>query len=213
MMSIPQKLRNLRKNSGITVGALADSCGVSQAFLSQIEGGVRKPKVELLEKLAAALGVSAAYFFDETPTGESCIPVEISARCYRIPIYNITCSAGTFRDHPEACVDEYQAFSVTVCPDKDAGAIRVKGDSMAPEVLDGDLVFFSRDRRIKRNDLVVVMVDNEGLALKRYQPIGSGDPPEQVALISANPKYPARVVLPSEIVAIHKVIGMHRSLL
>lgn len=139
MMSIPQKLRNLRKNSGITVGALADSCGVSQAFLSQIEGGVRKPKVELLEKLAAALGVSAAYFFDETPTGESCIPVEISARCYRIPIYNITCSAGTFRDHPEACVEEYQAFSVTICPDKDAGGIGVQlcvqlGDALLPIV-------------------------------------------------------------------------------
>lgn len=58
------KIRNIRKNRELTVSALADQAGVSESYISQLESGRIDPSVSLLRKLAVALEVPIAAFFD-----------------------------------------------------------------------------------------------------------------------------------------------------
>jgi len=206
----------LRKYHKWTTLDLEQKSGVSNKSISEYERGIVSPKRENLAKLAAALGVSVESFYpdgDKKGIENNCTFVDLGKEVYLIPIYNINCSAGQFIECPDACIEERIEIPASLCPDKEAGAIRVKGDSMSPEVHEGDMVFFSQNYRIKNNDMVVVMVDNEGLALKRVQFMGDRERPEQYALLSTNPKYPPRVVDAKEIVKMLKVIGIHRSML
>ena len=51
------KLRMVREQLGMTTGQLADLIGVSQPHVSGVERGANKPSLEVLMKIAKALGV------------------------------------------------------------------------------------------------------------------------------------------------------------
>lgn len=57
-MNIGDNMRNIRKRKGMTLQQLADILGCSQQNISQYESGKRTPKLETLQKMAAALEVS-----------------------------------------------------------------------------------------------------------------------------------------------------------
>ncbi|MVA77724.1 helix-turn-helix domain-containing protein [Auraticoccus sp. F435] len=48
-----------RRQAGVSLRQLAESAGVSNPYLSQIERGLRRPSAEVLQQLAKALQVSA----------------------------------------------------------------------------------------------------------------------------------------------------------
>ena len=52
-------IRQQREKSMISLRKLADSAGISNPYLSQIERGLRKPSAEALKKIARALSISA----------------------------------------------------------------------------------------------------------------------------------------------------------
>jgi transcriptional regulator with XRE-family HTH domain len=51
-------IKDLRENAKISLRQLAEQAGVSNAYISQIERGLRKPSAEVLASIAAALRVS-----------------------------------------------------------------------------------------------------------------------------------------------------------
>lgn len=55
--SFGTKLRDHRKKQGMTVQALADTCGISHTYISLIENDKRLPGKKNLPKLAAALNL------------------------------------------------------------------------------------------------------------------------------------------------------------
>jgi transcriptional regulator with XRE-family HTH domain len=69
--TIGQRLKRLRLQRGLSQRELA-APGVSYAYISRIEAGTRQPSVKALRRLAAKLGVSAAYL----ETGSDLDPTE-----------------------------------------------------------------------------------------------------------------------------------------
>lgn len=61
-----QRLRELRRERGVTLRDLADRLGISVSAVSQIERGVLQPSVNRLLALVSALGVPLARVFDES---------------------------------------------------------------------------------------------------------------------------------------------------
>ena len=61
-----EKLRELRKQRGLTLDKLADLAGLSKSYLWELENREsQRPSAEKLTALADALGVAAAYFLEE----------------------------------------------------------------------------------------------------------------------------------------------------
>ena len=52
------RLRELRKKKGLKLVALANKSGVSLAYVSEVERGRKLPSLEILDRLAGALGLS-----------------------------------------------------------------------------------------------------------------------------------------------------------
>ena len=61
---IATNLRDLRSRQGLSLDALASKSGVSRSMISVIERGESSPTAVVLDKLAAALGVTLPSLFD-----------------------------------------------------------------------------------------------------------------------------------------------------
>ena len=72
-MNLSQKIKQLREEKGLSLGKLAETAGVSKAYLSQLENNVSKqPSAEILFKIASALGTTIADLLDK--------PVRVQAK-------------------------------------------------------------------------------------------------------------------------------------
>ncbi len=63
-------LRRLRKSKGLTLQQLADLCGLSQPFLSQLENGKAVPSLSALASVAQALDTTAHSLLMPPPNRE-----------------------------------------------------------------------------------------------------------------------------------------------
>lgn len=58
---IGDKIKQIRKQAGLTQKELAEQLGTTQQNLAQYESGKRNPKIETIEKIANALDVPVSY--------------------------------------------------------------------------------------------------------------------------------------------------------
>ena len=86
--SIGEYIREQREQAKISMRQLAQSAGVSNPYLSQIERGLRKPSADILQQIAKGLRISAEALYvqagileDRPPTrasGPPCWPIRSS---------------------------------------------------------------------------------------------------------------------------------------
>ncbi len=70
-MALGSKLKELRLKRGLSLQDLADLIGASKAHVWDLETGRSKnPTIDLLGKLAKALGTSISDLVDENPDGD-----------------------------------------------------------------------------------------------------------------------------------------------
>jgi len=62
-----QRLRDIRLARGVSGRALAERCGVSPSFISQVESGQVSPSIASLERITRALGVGISDLFEPGP--------------------------------------------------------------------------------------------------------------------------------------------------
>ncbi len=68
-LSLGAKIRENRKARGLTLTEMAEQCGISPSFLSQIERDKANPSVATLKTIARVFGVSLGTFFEEKDSG------------------------------------------------------------------------------------------------------------------------------------------------
>jgi transcriptional regulator with XRE-family HTH domain len=81
--TIGERIRDLRKESGLTLNQLAEATGLSIGHLSQVERGLSAPTIRHLQSIAEALGVRMTWFFDEeapAPASEKGVIVRAARR-------------------------------------------------------------------------------------------------------------------------------------
>ena len=66
-INIGEKIKELRKEKGMSIADLANKSELSPSLISQIERNMVTPSIVSLWKIAQSLQVSVGYFFDEEP--------------------------------------------------------------------------------------------------------------------------------------------------
>lgn len=66
-MTIGEKIRTLRTKKGLTQKQLGDLCGMADSAIRRYENGRANPKIETLQRIAAALDVKICYSEDGKP--------------------------------------------------------------------------------------------------------------------------------------------------
>ncbi|CAM3949185.1 HTH-type transcriptional regulator PuuR [Bordetella tumbae] len=78
------EVKNLRKARAYSLQMLAQRCGKSIGYLSQLERGLAKPTIGAMQEIARALGVQISWFFPEgKPEDPSDDGIVVRAECRR----------------------------------------------------------------------------------------------------------------------------------
>ena len=77
---ISENIKSLRKKLGWSQEFLAEKTGVSAPYITQIEVGKRTPSLDIVEKLAFALGVEYKTLFETTLNSTTIDSIEFSKK-------------------------------------------------------------------------------------------------------------------------------------
>ena len=208
MTLFAHRLKELREQKGLKQKELAKLVNVSQKTISAYETGRAQPPSETLQQLAKIFGVTVDFLLGlaDSPVSE---PLNFEKYKVRyIPIYNGVC-AGNTGTYPEGNV----VIDHIPIPAHLNGkfGIRVYGDSMEPDIKDGDFVVVDPDIEVQQGDKIVVILEEP------YSPTPCAfvkifrKQNGFVVLQSINPNYPPIVLQrPFHIRIVGKVVGLHR---
>ena len=79
-LNLGQKVKSLRQRRGLSLQQVAESAGLSEPLLAQIEGEVVAPPVATLLKISRALSVNIGYFFQDQDVEKRAVVVPRNER-------------------------------------------------------------------------------------------------------------------------------------
>lgn len=190
-MTIGERIKQRRKELGLSVDELADKLGKNRATIYRYESNeIEKLPTTVLEPLADVLGVSPGFLmgWEDEPTIKD--PLDILIEKYdnikpvklkRFPLLGeIACGEPIFADEDrESCVMADMDINADFC-------LTAKGDSMInARINDGDIVFIKEMPMVDNGDIAAVIIDDDA-TLKRvyYYPEDN-----TIQLIAENPKF------------------------
>ena len=82
-LSLGNRLNSMRESRSWTLEMLAERTGLSKAYLSRLESGVRQPSISVLCAVATAFGVSISTLFEQPDEAAECVIVRGGANVIR----------------------------------------------------------------------------------------------------------------------------------
>lgn len=194
-------IKKLRDERGFTQSEVAAYLGVSPQAYGNYELGKREMSADVLKKLARYFGVSTDALLDIEPPEGLFLPVERS-----IAVEIIASVRAGYGGLAETDSDGFApAYGI-----KDAAQyrfFRVKGDSMAPDILEGDLALVHIQNDIESGQLAVVLINGDEGTLKKVKKHS-----DCIELISFNEDYPPRFLKAGEFTIWGRVVETIRRL-
>ena len=78
-IEVGKKIREARRQKGLTQQMLAEAIGIGEVYISQIERGMKMPSLSLFVRIITALDISADYVLrDALPTGKDFVYAEVA---------------------------------------------------------------------------------------------------------------------------------------
>lgn len=166
------RLRQCREQAGLSQKQVAVSLGVKSPSVSNWENGRTNPSSRNLQMLAKLYHVNMEYLTGASDEKAVDIPV-----LGRIP-------AGIPIEAIEDIIDWEEIPKEWVTGDKQYFALKVRGDSMSPEYLDGDVIILRKASDCDSGKDCAVMVDGNDATFKRVRKQGTS-----IVLQPLNPNY------------------------
>ncbi len=182
-----QRLRAWRDGNQFDLDAASRLLGVSGDYLRMIERGVHAPSAPLRAR------------FEELVRGLSFFTAPEVTR--RIPIVSWV-QAGRFTRYEEM-PHSWVEWIDCLCPDPNAFAVRVVGDSMLPKYPPGDLAICMPSYPPKNNGLAVAKIHDESVTFKTVS--FQGEQPERFRFVALNPEYGSMIVKREDLIWIYPV--------
>ncbi|APJ15126.1 LexA family protein [Aeromonas caviae] len=190
-----ERLKALREKEGLSQAALAEKCGwASQSRVGNYEVGARKISADDAIVLAQALRVRPELILfgseDATPPTPNMVIAPPDTR--RIPVLSYV-QAGGWTDVNEIreCDGNLVYITTDLALGERAFAIELKGHSMEPEFVEGDVVLIDPDEHPHPGDFVVAKNGEEAATFKKFRPRGVDDDGKEVfELVPLNDDYP-----------------------
>ena len=152
------RLKELRKQKNISQVELAKEIGVAQPTLSGWESGRFQIDDDNKIKLADFFDVTVDYLMGrEAP----------AVKGVRIPIFG-SVPAGIPLEAIQD-IDGYEEITPALAASGEYFALRIKGDSMAPRICDGDVVIIKKEAAVESGDIAIVLVNGNEATCKEVQ--------------------------------------------
>lgn len=188
-----EQLKILRKKAAMTQAEIAMRIGVDRSTYAKYENGQSEPNFEMAQKLASLFGVTVDFLIGSPPTkGTSGVWVPVLGDV----------AAGVPIEAVENIVD-YEEIDTSLAATGEFFGLRIKGASMAPRILDGDVVIVRKQSDAETGDTAVVLVNGDSATVKKIKKM-----PDGIQLIPTNPAYDPMYYTAAEVEALPvRIIG------
>lgn len=176
-MTFAQKLQTLRKRNKITQEKLAQMIGVERSSIGKYETTQTIPSNDILIKIANLFNVTTDYLLGNTASSEP-----PKKRGNRIPVLG-NVSAGIPID-AITDIEDYEEIDEEMAKAGEFVGLRIKGDSMEPRMVSGDIVIVRIQNTANDGDTAIVLINGDEATCKKIKKT-----PDGIMLISTNPNY------------------------
>ena len=173
--NVGQRIFEARKRRKISRKEVADFLQVHETTIKRYEdGNTKKLPTDRLEKIAKYLNTSIEYLMgweeEQKPQGIK-IPV-LGTVAAGIPISAVE-DILDYEEIPQSWQNQGEFFG-----------LRIKGDSMKPDINDGDTVIVKQQSTANNGDVVIALVNGDDATCKKFEKLDNG-----IMLISNNSEY------------------------
>lgn len=153
-------LKQLRAEKGYSQQKLAEKLNVSRSTVAMWEVGASEPGMQMIQQIADILSVSIGDIFGENSKQKP--------KKRTIPVLGVI-PAGMPIEAIEDIID-YEDLSPEEADDShNYFGLRIRGNSMYPEYLDGDTIIVRQQDTAETGDDAVVMVNGDDATFKRIK--------------------------------------------
>lgn len=186
-------LKGLRENKHLSTREVYDLVKVSNSYLSLVENGYRRASAGVLKKLASVydvdyldLYVKAGYadLAEYEKINKNIQGLDKKTESSAVVFVYGTIPAGVPMECIEDIIDTEEISSDMLKGNKQYFGLKIKGDSMSPEYLDGDTIILEKVNDCESGQDVVVMVNGNDGTFKRFFKNESG-----IILQPLNPEF------------------------
>jgi repressor LexA len=173
MKSIGERIKDARKSAGLTQLELAKKTDLSRSYIGDIEKDRYNPSVSTLQLIATATNTPLEDLLPSTKTASP------TGRGVRIPVLGRVV-AGIPIEAVEEILD-YEEITPELAASGDFFALKIRGHSMEPRMMEGDVVIVRRQDDVESGDVAIVLVNGNEATVKRVK-----KQPEGITLIATN---------------------------
>lgn len=173
MKSIGERIKDARKSAGLTQLELAKKTELSRSYIGDIEKDRYNPSVSTLQLIATATNTPLENLLPSSKTPSS------TGRGVRIPVLGRVV-AGIPLEAVEEILD-YEEITPELAATGDFFALKIRGHSMEPRMLDGDVVIVKRQDDVESGDIAIILVNGNEATVKRVKKQTDG-----ITLIATN---------------------------
>lgn len=170
------RIKELRLSKAIKQVDFAKMLGVSQATVSGWESDKYQPDRDTLIKMASYFDVSVDYLIGNSPIKKE------KKKGVQVPVLGDV-RAGYPMEAVENIVD-YEEIDEETARRGEFFALRIKGDSMEPRFVEGDVVIVRKQETADSGDIVVALVNGDSATIKKLKRHQNG-----ITLMPTNPTY------------------------
>lgn len=182
---------------GMSSTEFANRVGVSRAYIYMLKRGKRYkaekdviPSVDTIEKLAKAMMMSSGELMALITEKDKTTHKE--GKSASIPLVGRV--AAGMPIHAEDNIIGYVDIPKRVAEQNDMFALLIKGNSMYPEIKDGDIVVVRKQTVVENRDIAIVRINGEDATCKKIEITDKG-----IALIPINPEYESKFFTKEEV--------------
>lgn len=202
-----KRLKNLLTEYELTQNQLSKILGVSESTVGKwiLEKSI--PRMGVIQKLSEYFNVPKSYFLEPAEKNEN----NNITRGVRIPILGRVVAGIPLEAITD--IEGYEEITPKMASLGEYFALRIKGHSMEPQILDNDVVICKCQSDVESGNIAIVLVNGDEATCKQIK-----KSPEGVTLIGFNPLvYPPHFYSNKEIETlpvnvIGKVVELRRSL-
>lgn len=171
-----KRLKMLREEKGLTQKDLAEKLSLTPKAISFYELGSREPSGDALIRMAHILGTTTDYLLGNSIIKEADQKV---SRGVRIPVLGRVV-AGIPIEAVEEILD-YEEITPELAATGEFFALKIRGHSMDPRMMEGDVVIVRRQDDVESGDVAIVLVNGNEATVKRVKKQEEG-----ITLIATN---------------------------
>ena len=162
-MCMAKRIRELRIQKGLTQEELAIKLGLQKSAIAKYENGrVENIKRSTIEKMAEILGVSPSYLMG----WEDKLSTDVKRnKGVKINVLGEV-AAGIPIEAIENIIDT-EEIPESVAKTGEFFGLRIKGDSMAPRILEGDTVIVRKQEDADSGDVVIALINGDSATCKK----------------------------------------------